>query len=194
LGCALGCACGFTLGYIPAPLCGLGNRASLESVRKENFVRKKAEKARSKWSTREQTKEANYGTKEETTMKIKLNSVLVDDQDKALKFYTQVLGFVKKREIPVGEFKWLTVVSPDEPDGTELALEPNENPAAKTFQKAIFDQGIPLTAFAVEDIQKEYERMGKLGVAFSTKPTKTPGPTIAVFNDTCGNLIQIYQV
>ena len=127
-------------------------------------------------------------------MKIKLTSVLVDDQDKALKFYTGVLGFVKKRDIPVGEAKFLTVVSPEEPDGTELLLEPSDNPAAKTFKKAIFEQGIAATAFAVEDIQKEYERMTKLGVVFTTKPTKTGGPTIAVFDDTCGNLIQLFQV
>ena len=127
-------------------------------------------------------------------MKIKLNSVFVDDQDKALKFYTEVLGFVKKTEIPVGKFRWLTVVSPEEPDGTELLLEPNDNSAAKTYQEAIFKQGIPSTSFAVEDIQKEYERMEKLGVVFSMKPTKTGEATIAVFDDTCGNLIQIYQV
>lgn len=126
-------------------------------------------------------------------MKIKLNSVFVEDQDKALKFYTKVLGFVKKKEIPLGEFKWLTVVSPEEPDGTELVLEPNSNPATKTFQSAIFTQGIPLTAFAVEDIQKEYGRMKKLGVVFTTEPTKTGPVTIAVFDDTCGNLIQLYQ-
>ena len=127
-------------------------------------------------------------------MKIKLTSVMVDDQDKALKFYTEVLGFVKKTEIPVGNFKWLTVVSPDEPDGTELVLEPNQNPAAKTFQQAIYKQGIPLTAFQVEDIQKECERLKKLGVVFKTEPTKMGPVTIAVFDDTCGNLIQIYQV
>ena len=127
-------------------------------------------------------------------MKIKLTNVFVDDQDKALKFYTEVLGFVKKRDVPVGQFKFLTVVSPEEPDGTELLLEPNENPAAKTFQKAIFEQGIPLTAFAVEDIQKEYERMKKLGVVFTQEPTKMGPVTQAVFDDTCGNLIQIYQV
>ena len=126
-------------------------------------------------------------------MKIKLSSVLVDDQDKALKFYTEVLGFVKKADIPVGKFKWLTVVSPEGPDDIELLLEPNENPAAKTFQEAIFKQGIPLTAFAVEDIQKEYKRMKKLGVVFSTEPTKMGPTTVAVFDDTCGNLIQIYQ-
>jgi len=127
-------------------------------------------------------------------MKIKLTSVLVDDQDKALKFYTGVLGFVKKRDIPVGEAKFLTVVSPEEPDGTELLLEPSDNPAAKTFKKAIFEQGIAATAFAVEDIQKEYERMKKLGVVFTMGPTKMGPVTQAVFDDTCGNLIQIYQV
>ena len=127
-------------------------------------------------------------------MKIKLNSVLVTDQDKALKFYTEVLGFVKKADFPVGQFKWLTVVSPEEPDGTELVLEPNVNPAAMTFQKAIFEQGIPLTAFAVENIQKEYERMKKLGVKFTQEPTQMGPVTQAVFDDTCGNLIQLYQV
>lgn len=126
-------------------------------------------------------------------MKITLTSVFVDDQDKALKFYTEVLGFVKKMDIPLGKAKWLTVVSPEDPGGTELLLEPNENRAARTYQSAIFDQGIPATAFAVDDIQEEYERMEKLGVVFRVKPTKTPGPTIAVFDDTCGNLIQIYQ-
>lgn len=127
-------------------------------------------------------------------MKIKLTSVMVDDQDKALKFYTEVLGFVKKTEIPLGKFKWLTVVSPEGPDDIELLLEPNENPAAKTYQKALFEQGIPLTAFAADDIQSEYERMKKLGVAFKTPPTQAGPATIAVFDDTCGNLIQIYQV
>ena len=127
-------------------------------------------------------------------MKISLTSVLVDDQDKALRFYTEVLGFVKKMDMPAGKFKWLTVVSPQEPDGTQLLLEPNDNPAAKTFQEAIFKQGIPLTAFAVDDIQKEYERMKKIGVVFRTKPTKMGPTTVAVFEDTCGNLIQLYQV
>jgi len=126
-------------------------------------------------------------------MKIKLTSVFVDDQDKALRFYTEVLGFVKKTDIPAGKFKWLTVVSPEGPDDIELLLEPNENPAAKTYQRAIFEQGIPVTAFFVDDIQKEYDRMKKLGVSFSIKPTKTEGVTIAVFDDTCGNLIQIVQ-
>jgi predicted enzyme related to lactoylglutathione lyase len=126
-------------------------------------------------------------------MKIKWNSVYVDDQDKALKFYTEVLGFAKKTEVPVGEFKWLTVVSPEEPEGTELVLEPNQNPAAKSYQAAIFQQGIPLTAFAVEDIQKEYERMKKRGVVFKMEPTQAGPATAAVFEDTCGNLIQLVQ-
>jgi len=119
---------------------------------------------------------------------------MVDDQDKALKFYTEILGFVKKTEIPVGQFKWLTVVSPDEPDGTELVLEPNQNPAARTFQQALYKQGIPLTAFQVEDIQNEYQRLKKLGVVFKQEPTQMGPATQAVFDDTCGNLIQIYQV
>ena len=127
-------------------------------------------------------------------MKIKLNSVFVDDQDKALQFYTEILGFVKKADFPVGQFKWLTVVSPEEPDATELLLEPNDNPAARTFQEAIFKQGIAAIAFAVEDIQKEYERMKKLGVVFRMEPTQTGPTTIVVFEDTCGNLIQLFQV
>ncbi len=126
-------------------------------------------------------------------MKIELTSVIVEDQDKALRFYTEVLGFVKKTEFPAGEFKWLTVVSPEGPPDIELALEPNANPAAKAYQKALFQQGIPLTAFAVKDIQNEYERLKKLGVAFTQKPTKAGPVTIAVFDDTCGNLIQLYQ-
>jgi catechol 2,3-dioxygenase-like lactoylglutathione lyase family enzyme len=127
-------------------------------------------------------------------MKIRLSSVFVDDQDKALKFYTEVLGFVKKRDIPAGNFKWLTVVSPEGPDDIELLLEPNDNPAARTFQQAVYKQGIPATAFAVDDIQKEYERMKKLGVVFGMEPTKTGPVTVAVFDDTCGNLIQLYQI
>ena len=127
-------------------------------------------------------------------MKIQLTSVMVDDQEKALSFYTQVLGFVKKRDIPVGEYRWLTVVSPEDPGDVELLLEPNSKPAAKTFQKAIFDQGIPLTAFAVDDIQSEYARLKKLGVEFTMEPTDMGMTSAAVFEDTCGNLIQIYQV
>lgn len=122
-------------------------------------------------------------------MKIKLNSVFVDDQEKALTFYTEVLGFVKKVDLPAGEYRWLTVVSPEEPNGTELLLEPNNNPAAKTYQQAIFEQGIPATAFAVEDVQAEYERLKKLGVVFHSEPTPMGEVTIAVFDDTCGNFI-----
>jgi len=127
-------------------------------------------------------------------MRIRLTSVLVDDQDKALKFYTEVLGFVKKNDLPVGDFKWLTVVSPEGPDDVELLLEPNANPAAQTYQRAIFEQGIPLTAFAVDDIRQEYERLKKMGVVFQSEPVEMGPTTIAVFEDTCGNLIQIYQV
>ena len=127
-------------------------------------------------------------------MRIKLTSVYVDDQDKALKFYTEVLGFVKKRDIPVREFKFLTVVSPEEPDGTELLLEPSENPATQAFKKAVFEQGIPLATFFVEDIQKEFVRMKKLGVKFTMEPTPMGLTTAAVFDDTCGNFIQLNQV
>jgi len=126
-------------------------------------------------------------------MKISLTSVYVDDQDKALKFYTEVLGFLKKSDFPVGQFKWLTVVSPEEPDGVELLLEPNDNPATKPFQKALFEQGIAATSFAVADIQKEYERLKQLGVVFTMEPTPMGPATIAVFDDTCGNLIQLAQ-
>jgi catechol 2,3-dioxygenase-like lactoylglutathione lyase family enzyme len=126
-------------------------------------------------------------------MKIKLTSVMVDDQDKALKFYTEVLGFVKKNDIPMGEARWLTVVSPEEPDGVELLLEPMGFPPAKTYQKALFEAGIPSTSFAIDDIQKEYERMQKLGVIFKTAPTKMGPVTVAVFEDNCGNLIQMAQ-
>jgi predicted enzyme related to lactoylglutathione lyase len=126
-------------------------------------------------------------------MKIKLNSVMVDDQDKALKFYTEVLKFQKCRDIPVGEFRWITVTSSEGHPDVELALEPNANPAAKTFQEAMFRQGIPLTAFEVDDIHAEYKRLTALGVAFTTPPTPAGPVTIAVFADTCGNLIQIYQ-
>jgi catechol 2,3-dioxygenase-like lactoylglutathione lyase family enzyme len=128
------------------------------------------------------------------SIKIRLTSVFVDDQEKALKFYTEVLGFVKKRDIPVGKAKWLTVVSPDEPDGTELLLEPSDNPAARAFKKAVFDQGIPFTAFAVDDVDWTYERMKKLGVVFRVTPTNTGMAKIVVFDDTCGNLIQLFQI
>ena len=131
--------------------------------------------------------------KESTALKIKIASVIVDDQDNAEKFYTEVLGFEVKENVPVGEFRWLTVVSPDNRDGAELALEPNDNPAAKTFQKAIFDQGIPATMFFVEDLQKTYEKLVELGVVFKVQPTDMGGTFAAIFNDTCGNLIMIAQ-
>src|SRR5262252_3276470 len=111
---------------------------------------------------------------------------MVDDQDKAQRFYTGVLGFRTKHEIPVGEFKWLTVVSPEGPDDLELSLEPNANPAAKTFQEAMFSQGIPLAAFEVSDIQGEYVRLAKHGVAFTREPTRMGPVTIAILADTCG--------
>lgn len=126
-------------------------------------------------------------------MRIRLNSIFVDDQDKALRFYTEVLGFVKRQEIPVGEFKWLTLASPEGGDA-ELSLEPNANPAAKTYQSALFEQGIPITAFEVDDIQADYRRLREQGVVFTTEPTAAGPVTIAVFADTCGNLIQIYQL
>lgn len=126
-------------------------------------------------------------------MKIKLNSIFVDNQDKALKFYTEILGFKKNKEIPVGEFKWLTVASPDGPPDVELVLEPNANPAAKEYQEAIFKQGIPITAFEVDDLQAEYERLKGLGVMFTMKPTDQGPVMVAIFSDTCGNLVQLYQ-
>ena len=127
-------------------------------------------------------------------MKIKLTSIFVDDQGKALKFYTEVLGFVKRSDITAGNYRWLTVVSLEEQDGTQLLLEPNDNPAAKSYQESIFEQGIPAAMFFVDDIQKEYQRLERLGVKFTMEPTKTPGSTIVVFDDTCGNLIQITQM
>ena len=126
-------------------------------------------------------------------MRIRLTSIMVDDQDKALKFYTDVLGFRKKFEIPVGEYKWITVVSPEGPDELELSLEPNANPAGKAFQEAMFAQGIPLAAFEATDIAADYARLKAQGVAFTREPTRMGPVTIAVFSDTCGNLIQLYQ-
>ncbi len=126
-------------------------------------------------------------------MRIKLSSVLVDDQSKALEFYTDILGFIMKHDIDLGEARWLTVVSPEAPDEVELLLEPNMNPDAMTFQQAMFEQGIPMTAFVVDDIQAEFERLHSHGVVFKTEPTDMGEVTIAVFEDTCGNLIQIYQ-
>ena len=127
-------------------------------------------------------------------MKIKLTSIFVDDQGRALDFYTKVLGFVKKMDVSAGKYRWLTVVSPEEPTGTELVLEPNENPTAKTYQESVFKQGIPLSMFFVNDIQKEYQRLKGLGVKFVMEPTRTPGSMIARFDDTCGNLKQITQL
>lgn len=127
-------------------------------------------------------------------MQIKLTSVMVNDQNQALKFYTEILGFVKKKDIPMGEARWLTVVSPEKPDDIELLLEPMGFPPAKIYQEALFKAGIPLTLFFVKDIQKEYDRMKKLGVVFRTEPTPAGPATIAKFEDTCGNLIQICQV
>ena len=126
-------------------------------------------------------------------MRINIASVMVDDQEKALTFYTEVLGFLKKMEIPLGKAKWLTVVSPDAPDGVELLLEPNSFPPAKVYQQALRDAGIPATSFAVEDVRKEYERMTQLGVTFTMPPTQMGPVTVARFADTCGNLIQIAQ-
>ena len=126
-------------------------------------------------------------------MRIKLTSIMVDDQDKALAFYTRVLGFQKKFEIPVGAYKWITVVSPEGPTDLELSLEPNANPAGKTFQEAMFAQGIPLAAFEVGDIASEYSRLRAAGVAFTREPTPMGPVIVAVFSDTCGNLIQLYQ-
>jgi predicted enzyme related to lactoylglutathione lyase len=129
-------------------------------------------------------------------MKIKLTSVSIDDYDKALKFYTDVLGFVKKRDIPLGNgARWITVVSPEEPDGTELLLEPNADyPAMKALKESLVKDGMPFTAFQVVDVQKEYDRLKNKGVMFSMEPTDMGMSTVAVFDDTCGNLIQIYQV
>ena len=124
-------------------------------------------------------------------MKIQLTSVLVDDQEKAVKFYTEVLGFVRKKDIPMGEARWLTVVSPEDPDGPELVLEPDAHPAAPPFKDALVHDGIPFTSFAVDDVKPEYDRLGALGVRFTQEPLEMPSVTTAVLDDTCGNLIQI---
>ena len=127
-------------------------------------------------------------------MRITLTSVLVDDQEKALRFYTDVLGFVKKTEVPLGEHRWLTVVSPEAPDGVELLLEPDAHPAARPFKEALVADGIPFTSFAVADVQKEYERLTALGVMFTQPPTAMGPVTTAVLDDTCGNLIQLAEM
>ncbi|WP_406263224.1 VOC family protein [Streptomyces sp. NBC_00191] len=124
-------------------------------------------------------------------MKIHLSSVFVDDQDKALRFYTDVLGFVKKHDIPLGEDRWLTVVSPEDPDGTELLLEPSGHPAVKPYKTALVEDGIPATSFAVDDVQAEFNRLRELGVHFTQEPLEMGPVTTAVLDDTCGNLIQI---
>jgi predicted enzyme related to lactoylglutathione lyase len=124
-------------------------------------------------------------------MKIKIATIFVNDQEKALRFYTEVLGFVKKADFSQGAFRWLTVASPEEPNGTELQLARNDNPPARTYQQAIFEQRQPAIMFNVEDVQREYERMKPLGAEFTMPPTKVTGSTIAMLNDTCGNLIQI---
>lgn len=124
-------------------------------------------------------------------MRINICSVFVDDQDKALRFYTQVLGFQKKTEVPLGDARWLTVVSPDDPDGTELLLEPDGHPAVKPFKDALVSDGIPFTSFAVEDVHQEVQRLRGLGVTFTQEPVEMGPVTTAVFDDTCGNLIQI---
>ena len=124
-------------------------------------------------------------------MKIKIASIYVNDQEKALRFYTDVLGFVKKSDFSNGPFRWLTVGSAEEPNGVELQLALNDNPAAKAYQKATFDQKKPAMLFNVDDVQREYDRMKPLGAEFTMTPTKVTGSTIAVLNDTCGNLVQI---
>jgi predicted enzyme related to lactoylglutathione lyase len=127
-------------------------------------------------------------------VKIKLLTIYVDDQDKALRFYTDVLGFVKKTDVSQGPYRWLTVVSPEEPDGTELHLERNDNPAAKAFQQAMFEQGQAAAMFYTDDIQTDYERMQALGAEFTMPPTDVTASIIATVNDTCGNLIQLTQL
>ena len=126
-------------------------------------------------------------------LRIKLTSIMVDDQEKALRFYTDVLGFTKKQDIPVGQYRWITVTSATGPDDLELSLEPNANPAGKAFQQAMFAQGIPITSFESSDIAAEFSRLSGRGVAFTQAPTPAGPVTIAIFADTCGNLIQIHQ-
>ena len=126
-------------------------------------------------------------------MRINLTSVLVDDQEKALRFYTEILEFKEKINIPLGEFRWVTVVSPEDPDGTELLLEPDQNPAAKSYKTALVADGIPAASFAVDDVQAEHQRLNAHGVRFTQEPTDMGSVVTAVFDDTCGNLIQIAQ-
>ena len=126
-------------------------------------------------------------------MRIKIASIFVDEQDKALEFYTKVLGFTKKDDIPVGDFRWLTVVAPDSPGDMELLLVPNAHEAAKAYQRAIFKDGIPATVFFVDNVNAEFKRLRKSGVSFTTDPVNARGVSIAVFDDTCGNLIQLAE-
>ncbi|BFH13989.1 VOC family protein [Paenibacillus melissococcoides] len=126
-------------------------------------------------------------------MKIIVTSIFVQNQDKALEFYSEKLGFLKKEDVPMGKFRWITLVSPDDQEGTELLLEPNDHPAAKEYQKKLFAEGIPVTMFGVADIRKEYKRLMEKDVKFTMEPTEMGKVTIAVFDDTCGNLIQIVQ-
>lgn len=127
-------------------------------------------------------------------MKMYIKSLIVDDQAKALDFYTNKLGFVVKHNIPMGEFSWITLVSSEEPDGVELALEPNQHPASRTFQASLMADGIPWTAFSVEDISAEVKRLKAAGVAFTQEPVKAGEATTAIFDDTCGNLIQLIEL
>jgi predicted enzyme related to lactoylglutathione lyase len=127
-------------------------------------------------------------------MKIKLTSIFVDDQEKALRFYTEVLGFTKKADFSNGPFRWLTVGSPEEPEGAELQLALNDNPAAKAYQQAIFEQGQPAAMFSTDDVRADYERIKARGAEFTTPPTDVTASTIAMLNDTCGNLIQLTEL
>lgn len=127
-------------------------------------------------------------------MKIKMTSIYVDDQEKALRFYSDVLGFVKTADVTQGPYRWLTVASPEEPDGTELQLALNDNPAARVYQQAMFDQSQPAAMFYVDDVQREYDRTTAAGAEFTMPPTKVTGSTIAILSDTCGNLIQITRL
>jgi catechol 2,3-dioxygenase-like lactoylglutathione lyase family enzyme len=127
-------------------------------------------------------------------MRISLHSIMVDDQDKALAFYTDVLGFVPKRDVPMGGFRWLTVVSPEDPDGTELVIEPDAHPAATPFKAALVADGIPFTVFEVADAQAEYERLAARGVTFTQPPTAMGPVIMAILDDTCGNLVGIQQL
>jgi predicted enzyme related to lactoylglutathione lyase len=133
-------------------------------------------------------------TTKEVAMKVKLASIYVDDQEKALRFYTEVLGFVKKADVTQGQYRWLTVASPEEPDGAELQLALNDNPAAKSYQRAMFEQGQPAAMFSTDDVQADYERTKARGADFTMPPTEVTASTIAMLNDTCGNLIQLTQL